>query len=63
MYLGRETSCTSCTIKTPYLTFKVPLEICWYCCNFWKGQVPVPILEVVSFFVHEKKVGLESVDV
>lgn len=53
MYLGRETSCTSCTIR-PYLTLryrKRVVDMLQY--SFERSG----ILEVASFFVREKKVG------
>lgn len=54
MYLGRETSYASCTIKTPYLTSRYRERVVDMLQYFFERS---GILEVVSFLVHEKKVG------
>lgn len=53
IYLGRETSCISCTI-TPYLTSRYRKRVLDMLQYFSERS---GILEVVSFLVREKKVG------
>lgn len=59
IYLGRETSYISC-LHDNALSYLAVRELLT-CCNFFFERSG--ILEVASFLVREKKVGLESVDV